>query len=139
MTAIETVKTLSDKDFLTQLENKTLDSSYFNHIGHLRLTWLYLMNHDVETTVQLTSSTIRNYAESLGASTKFHITITDAIIRVMAKRVEAMEIKSWQSFLEQNTDLVEDAISVLTQHYSKDLLFSEEARVALVSPDIKAL
>ena len=130
---------LSDKTFLTQFQNQTLSPVHFNHIGHLRLAWLYLTHHDVETAVQRVSAGIKAYAESLGATTKFHTTITDSIVRIMAKRVEQMEQKEWQLFLEHNKDLVDNSVSVLLQFYSKDLLFSETARTSLMQPDIKPI
>lgn len=130
---------LSNGEFLRQFRNKTLNPVHFNHVGHLRLSWIYLTHHDLETAVQGVCSGIKGYAESLGADTKFHITITDSLVRIMAKRLEAMTQKDWQSFLAQNKDIIDDAISVLLQYFSKDLLFSESARTALVVPDIQPI
>ena len=130
---------LSDQAFLAQFESQTLAPIHFKHVGHLRLAWLYLSRNDVETAVQLVCSGIRAYAESLGASTKFHLTITDTLVRIVAKRINNMQEKVWELFLNENRDLVEDAISVLLQYFSKDLLFSETARISLVQPDLRPL
>lgn len=132
-------ESLSDREFLHQFKNKTLNPIHFNHVGHLRIAWIYLMHHDLETSVEGVCSGIKGYAESLGANTKFHITITDSLVRIMARRLDAMVQKDWQSFLDQNSDMVNDAISILLQHFSKDLLFSESARTMLVEPDIKPI
>ena len=130
-------ETLSDQAFLMQFENQTLNPEHFKHVGHLRLTWLYLAKHDVETSVKLVSSGIKAYAESLGASTKFHVTITDAMVRIMARRVEQMKEKDWSQFLDENADLLNNATSVLTQYFSEDLLFNEAARTRLIQPDLQ--
>ena len=130
---------LSDESFLTQFENQTLNPIHFKHIDHLRLTWLYLRGHDVEKAAELVGSGVKAYATSLGADTKFHVTITDALVRIMAQRVAQLEKREWQLFLEQNSDLVDDALSVLAQHFTEDLLFSEAARTSLVQPDLKPL
>ena len=130
---------LSNRDFLTQFTNKTLNPVHFNHVGHLRLAWIYLMHHDLDTSVQGVCSGIKAYAESLGARDKFHLTITDSLVRIMAKRLDTMANKDWQSFLEQNKDMVDNAIAVLLQYFSRDLLFSESARTALVAPDIRPI
>lgn len=130
---------LSDQAFLTQFESQTLAPIHFKHVGHLRLAWLYLGRNDVDTAVQLVCSGIQAYAESLGASTKFHKTITVTLVRIVAKRINRMQEKAWKLFLDENRDLVEDAISVLLQYFSKDVLFSETARISLVQPDIKPL
>ena len=126
---------LNDEDFLAQFEDQTLASKHFKHLGHLRLTWLYLLEHDVETSIALVNSGIQAYAKSVGAETKFHVTLTDAMVRIVAKRMAKMDQKDWQMFLKENYDLVDDAISVLSQHFSQELLFSETARVSLVPPD----
>ena len=84
-------------------------------------------------------SGIKDFGESLGANTKFHLTITDSLVRIMAKRLDEMDQKGWQSFLDQNKDMVDDAIGVLLQYFSRDLLFSESARTTLVSPDLQPI
>lgn len=130
---------LDDQTFMVQFENLSLDPAHFSHQGHLRIAWLYLQEHDLDTAVQLVCSGIKAYAESLGESRKFNVTITDALVRLMAQRMEAMEEKEWPCFLQQNPDLGEDSLSVLLQYYSEDLLFSETARTSLVEPDIRAI
>jgi hypothetical protein len=133
------IKQLNDTEFFFQFENQTLDMRHFNHMGHLRLAWLYLSRYDVDTAVKLVCSSIQAYATRLGASRKFHLTITNALVRIMAKRRDNMQKKEWELFLLENQDLVNDAISVLDQHFSKGLLFSEQARTTLVQPDKKPL
>ncbi|MEM7119134.1 MAG: hypothetical protein AAF614_42345 [Chloroflexota bacterium] len=130
---------LSNGEFLHQFKNKTLNPIHFNHVGHLRLSWIYLTHHDIETAVSGVCSGIKGYAGSLGANTKFHLTITDSLVRIMAKRLDGMTQKDWQSFLDQNRDMVDDAISVLLQYFSKALLFSEAARTSLAAPDIQPI
>ena len=133
------VEPLSNGEFLTQFQNKTLKPVHFNHVGHLRLAWIYLNHHDLEISVEGVCTGIKAFAESLGADTKFHLTITDSLVRIMANRLGGMEQKEWPLFLDQNKDLVDDAIGVLLQYFSRDLLFSESARIALVQPDIQSI
>ena len=130
-------ESLSDADFLSQFESQTLDKMYFNHLGHLRLAWLYLQAHDTDTAVQQVCLGIQAYATSLGATDKFHVTLTNAIVRIMAQRINGLTNQTWSAFLTENTDLVEDAQAVLTQYFSSGRLFSEEARLNLLLPDIK--
>jgi hypothetical protein len=130
---------LSDKTFLTQFESKTLDPVHFSHLGHIRLAWLYLNRMPLDTALEKVCSGINSYAISLGANSKFHLTITDALVRIIAKRINASDDKSWSFFLEQNNDLISDAQSILAQHFSEKLLFSEVARSTLVEPDLKSL
>ncbi len=131
------IQTIDNQVFLSQFEDLSLDKAYFNHRGHLRLAWLYLQQNELELAIHKVCTGIQAYAESLGAKDKFNLTITDATVRIMARRIESMPDKSWRLFLACNTDLVNDALSVLTQYFSKHRLLSEEARVKLIKPDLK--
>ena len=131
------IKTINDADFLKQFENTTLKPGYFNHIGHLRIAWLYLNTKNLEEAISATCSGIQAYATSHNEPKKFHKTITSALVIIMSQRISTMQEKNWQLFLQQNEDLVDDAISVLNKYYSNDNLFSEEARIDFVKPDIK--
>ena len=126
---------LSDLSFVQQFEALTLDPHYFNHLGHLRLAWLYLERYPLDTAIDRTCTGIKAYAESLGAHDKFNYTITDAIVRIIARRRGSMANPGWADFLSHNKDLIEDALSVLDRHYSRDILFGEQARRGLVLPD----
>lgn len=130
-------KELSDNTFIEQFENQTLPPQHFDHLGHLRIAWLYLNRYSLEQAISRVCGGIKTYAESLGASTKFHFTITDAIVRIMAVRMKPHQDRS--AFLAANADLVDSAVTVLHQYYSKELLFSEQARQRVMAPDLKAI
>lgn len=44
-----TTKPLSNREFLAQFKDKTLNPVHFKHVGHLRLAWIYLNHYDLET------------------------------------------------------------------------------------------
>ena len=130
---------LTDNEFLSQFESLTLDPQYFNHIGHLRLAWLYVNEHSLENAIELTSEGIKAYAQSLGATDKYHATITHALVRIVAQRQTANRCHSWQQFNELNHDLVTDALGQLKRYYSDTVLFSDEAKQTVKDADIKSL
>ncbi|MCV2884023.1 hypothetical protein OE749_04885 [Aestuariibacter sp. AA17] len=132
-----THQTISDKDFQNQFEKLTLDHQYFDHLGHLRIAWLYLMQSDLEQAVDSTCNGIRSYAESLGAKDKFNFTISYALVMIISNRMNAEKQSNWQNFLNKNRDLADDALGILCKHYNKSTLFSEDARKQLILPDIK--
>jgi len=133
------LKQITDAEFVEQFEKQNLPPEYFDHIGHIRLARLYLLSYDLETAISRISQGIQDYAESLGATNKFHLTITDSIMRIIANRLALTESDEWHVFLKNNADIVEDSLSVLCQYFSKDKLMSERARTSLLSPDIKAI
>jgi len=130
---------LDDESFLEQFENQTLDPSLFNRLGHLRLAWLYLHRYRLEKALALTCTGIKRYAEHHGAYDKFHLTISDALVRILDKRISRSRHSDWRRFLSENSDLLDDAIAVLNKHFSKPLLASDKAKHSLVAPDRKPL
>ena len=127
---------LSDSTFITQFENLSLNPENFNHIGHLRLCWLYLNQYELESAIEKTCTGIQLYATSLGAKEKFHRTITEFLVRMINDRNQMDPCSSFDVFLDKNEDLVTDALSLLEQYYSNDLLDSPAARISYLKPDL---
>lgn len=128
---------ISDSEFLNQFEALTLDPKYFSHNGHLRLAWLYLNSSDLNEAIDKVTTGISNYANSLGATDKFQHTLTEAIVRIMAMRIEKHPTNSFASFLQANPDLVKDIWGVVGTYYSSETLNSEQAKKQFVEPDLK--
>ena len=125
----------SDEEFLRQFERLELDPDLFDHRGHLRLAWLYLQRLPLDEAIERTTRGIRAYANSLGAPGKFRHTMTEAIVRIMAKRVETGRAETLEEFLADNPELLTDLPRVLARHYSPGRLDSEAARHRFLSPD----
>lgn len=130
---------LTNDEFVKQFESQTLNPVYFDHQGHIRIACIYLNMYDFDTANNKTCCGIKAYAESLGATDKFNLTITDAIVKIMAKRMKSASDNTWQVFIKNNPDIVHDTLGLLSQYFSKELMFSEQARKFLVKPDLKAL
>lgn len=133
------ITALNDQAFIEQFEALTLPATEFSHLGHLRIAWLYLRQYPQTLAIEKTCSGIKTYAESLGAKDKFHLTLTDALVRIMAIRMKEQTGEDWQAFTDENPDLVSDALAVLAQYYSQAQLWSERARTRLVAPDLKPI
>ena len=131
-----TLPPLSDDDFLKQFEDHSLPPEYFSHLGHLRLAWLYVTKHDLDTAISKTCDGIKSYAESLGAHDKFNYTMTHAFVKIMHQRMLDQGDHGWSEFLNRNQDLVNTAVEVLLQYFREETLFSENARKQLVSADL---
>ena len=129
------IEPITNKEFVQRFENQTLAPEYFDHLGHIRLARLYLLEYELDQAISQISQGIQDYARSLGAADKFHLTITDAIMRIINKRLAGNETDDWESFLDKNSDIVEDSLSVLYQYYSEDVLMSDKAKRTLVLPD----
>ena len=131
--------TLTDAEFIAQFENLSLDPSHFNHLGHIRLAYLYLDSLVFLEALVKVNQGIVAYATSLGHADKFHHTITDAIVRIIARRMDDKVSANWQEFVQQNGDLVADAYGVILQYYSQEALASTTAHDQVVAPDLQSI
>lgn len=109
----------------------------FGHRQHVELTWRYLQEHDPDTTRVLVADAIREVAVAHGAPEKFHATITGAWVRCVAVHRERWPADTFDEFIELNVDLLDSKL--LEQHFTRDLLFIDAARTAVVEPDIRPL
>ena len=129
---------LSDQQFLQQLQNTTLPPEMFNHYGHLRLAWLMLQQYPLEQAINHTCNTINAYATALGATDKFHYTLTAAIVRIMAQRKASHNQESLDEFLTEHPELENNLMGLVLQHYQPQTLNSPYARQHWQQPGIRS-
>lgn len=125
---------LKDADFLAAVEAATYPGEAFGHRAHVRLAWLCLREHGFESGLERVRGLIQRYATALGATGKYHETLT----RAWAERVQvgldaAPGLTSFDAFLEARPELGDSRL--LERHYRKETLDSPEARVGWVPPD----
>ena len=126
---------LSDQQFLREFEQTCLDPANFNHLGHIRIAWLYLNQYPTQLATDKIANGIKRYAASLGAPDKFHMTMTGALARIIAKRLELHPDSDWHQFVQINQDLIRDAKRLVSHYYSQSLIESELARTEFLKPD----
>ena len=119
---------MTDDQFLSELGDCSLDPADFDHLGHVRLAWICLQRHPRAEAIDLACATIATYATHLGAPDKFHRTISEALMRLLADAGAADPKLSWPDFKMANEDLISQARIRLSDHYSAALLDSPEAR-----------
>ena len=130
---------IDDATFLAQFRDQTLAAEHFDHRGHLRIAWLYLNRYPVREASDQVCAGIRSLAIMLGAREKFHHTISEALVRIMAGRMAGGERSDFTAFLTANADLLSDARGLLAHHYSDECLNSVAARCCWVEPDLAPL
>lgn len=126
---------LSDRQFIQEFEQLCLDPVYFNHIGHVRIAWLYLEQYQTHLAIEKIASGIKQYATALAAPEKFHMTMTKALVYIIANRRQQSPNRSWQEFIQKNQDLISNAKELVSEYYSKQVIDSELARTQFVPPD----
>lgn len=131
--------TLSDDQFLAAFLDSSMPAAGFNHLGHLRAAWLLLQRLPLEEAVTETCDGIARLATRLGAPGKYHRTLSEALVRLMAQGGGADRSLGWEAFLAANPALARDARGLLAQYYSDDTLNSDAARQRFLPPDRQAL
>ena len=126
----------SDDEFLDAFLTCRVPASSFDHRGHLRVAWILLQKLPLEAAVTETCDGIQRLATHLGAPGKYHRTLTEALVRVMATLGAQDRSLSFEAFLLANPALVDDARGLIGRHYSAALLGTPEARTTFVAPDL---
>ncbi|WP_257462555.1 hypothetical protein [Archangium lipolyticum] len=131
-------RTAADDEFLAEVEATTWPGEHFGHREHLRLGWLYLRGCGPEEGYARIRSTIQRYAQALGASGKYHETVTRAwSAHVYSALKETPGLEPFEAFLKAHPELLNGRL--LERHYRKETLEADAARREWVAPDVSPL
>jgi hypothetical protein len=126
-----------ESDELTAaLENCSLAPSDFSHARHLQLAWYYLCTLPPDQAEQRFVANLRRYVAHVGAEGKFHLTMTVALVRLIAACGPRLD-QNWEDFRTQHPELLSHWRRLLDRHYSSEQL--ERGRLVLVEPDREPL
>jgi len=125
---------VDESTYLKQFERLELGPESFDHEGHLYMAWLHLKHYGLEEANERVCTGIRKLANHFGVPEKFNHTLSEALMRIMAGRMQNSE-EGFEDFLRANPDLKDDCRGVLAKHYSDEYLTSAQARAGWVEPD----
>ncbi len=124
---------LSDEQFLSSLDSKSLTPSRFRHGDHLRFAWLLVHRLPLERAESLVRSTIRAFAERQGAGSRYHETVTLGWVKLIATHQE----NTFEEFLSVNEHRL--TRELLHRFWTPELLWNEKARREWIAPDREPL
>jgi hypothetical protein len=124
---------MTDADFVAAFEACTLPGSEFTHRQHVRLAWIYLSEEPLLPALARFIDSLKRYAGSLGATTKYHETITYAFLFLIHERMARQPAATFDEFADANPDLFE---AILKRYYRPETLASDLARTVFVMPDL---
>lgn len=130
-----TVDDLSDEEFRGRFESGSLPAASFGHRQHVRMGWLFVRSDGMPEALSTFPNALRRFAESHGATTLYHATITWAFLLLIHERQQRAPATTWQAFAEANPDLQTWKPSVLDRFYRADTLQSALAKGTFVMPD----
>jgi len=130
---------VEDREFQAQFEACTSPPGDFDHQSHVRLAYVYLSDHDVDAASERMKSSLLRFLNHLGGDpVKYHETLTRAWILAVRHFMEKIEASdSARSFMRADPRVLDGEI--MLTHYSADLLFSDEARLRFVEPNVSPI
>jgi len=109
----------ADRVFIDAFERGAIPPSAFHHADHVRLALAYLMDSaSAAEAADRMAAALRAFARGAGQEAKYHHTLTVAWVHIVAR------------LLDKELPLA---------HYSRERLFSDEARRRWVEPDLRPL
>ena len=127
---------MTDVELTRALERGDLATEDFHHASHLHVAWVYLdESSSVQQAADKMRDTLRRFAAAAGKPEKYHETITLFWVHLLAYAASSGE--SLEEILHANSQLLEKNFPLT--YYSSERLFSDEARISWVEPDLKPL
>lgn len=123
---------MTEMELRTAFEALTLPAGQLSHREHVRLAWSYLCELPLLDVLRVFPENLRRYAESIGAATIYHETVTWAFLMLIDERIEHDERETWDSFIGRNPDLLSK--DLLERYYNADTLASDRARRRFLFP-----
>ncbi|HEX6547365.1 MAG TPA: hypothetical protein VF134_01320 [Candidatus Dormibacteraeota bacterium] len=129
---------MTDDEFLRAFFACALKNSEFRHRDHLRLAWLVITRHGLGTAMDVIPRGIQRFAQSRGHAALYHQTMTVFWLRLVAHAVDNQpQIDRFEDFLEAYPLLLDPGLPY--KHWSRQAMFSDEARTGWKEPDLAAL
>ena len=129
---------MTDEAFARAFENGFVSPEEFDHVAHVRVAWVYL--HETasgEAALSRMRDGIRRFAAAARLPQKYHETITVLWMRLLADVKARGASGQLSDVLRAYPALADTALPL--QYYSRERLFSDEARGAWVEPDRQPL
>ena len=127
-----------DRAFRTAFEACTVAPGAFNHEAHLRLAYVYLVEHGPEGAHErMRQALLAFLSHHQIPAAKFHETLTRAWVLAVSHFMSRSASSSFAEFARKSQPLF-DSKAMLT-HYSAETLFSAEARASYLEPDLEPI
>jgi hypothetical protein len=122
-------------ELVQSFESCELPGVRWTHRAHLAVAAAYLRRYPLPEATDRARTHIRRYNESRGNHTGYHETIT-----VLFMRLVAVELNGATDLAKLVNRLADrHRVDWLLGYYSKDRLWSDEARATFVDPDLRPL
>jgi protein O-GlcNAc transferase len=123
--------------------DRSLPKAHWTHEAHLRVGLWHALHHPDETALTLVRDRIRAYNEATGvantATSGYHETITCFYMKLIRGFLNSVDSRIPVDLLAARLIAEWGAHDLPMRHYSRDRLFSPQARFTWVPPDLQPL
>lgn len=128
-----------DHEFMQRFESSLFPVDKFDHRAHVPLAFVYPCNFDATSAYQKMRNALFGFmSHHVVDPSKYHETITKAwVLAVQHFMQQTPATYSASEFISANPMLLDTEI--MMSHYTKDVLFSDEARTSFVEPNIEPI
>jgi hypothetical protein len=128
----------ADARFVQAFFDGTLPPAQFHHRDHVRLAWYVTRHHDLASATHMITTGIRAFASGHGHPQKYHETLTQFWIRIVAHcSASQPQVADFAAFLTQFPFLLDKDLPY--RHWQRETLAQPQARAQWVEPDLLAL
>ena len=129
---------MNDAELTRALERGEVANENFHHSSHLHVAWTYVSeSSSVEEAAAKMRDTLRKFAASAGKPKKYHETITLFWVHLLAVIRASRPENNLEQIVHANPRLLEKNFPLA--YYSRERLFSDQARTSWLNPDLKPL
>ncbi len=125
-------------ELVRRLGDLTLPNQLFRHRDHLRFAHHCLRRDGWPFALDAVSEAIARFARHHGQAQRFHVTMTECWVRLVAGALagEPREC-SFEQLAARHSELLDTSLPL--RYYSRERLFSDAARARWVEPDLGEL
>jgi hypothetical protein len=129
---------MTDVELTRALERGGIANENFHHVSHLHVAWVYLAeSSSVQQAANKMHRTLRRFVAAAGKPQKYHETITLFWVHLLSRAYAASGGERLEEIVRANPQMLEKNFPLA--YYSAERLFSDEARISWVEPDLKPL
>ena len=125
---------MTDQEFIGRFERLEIPGTDFRHADHVRAAWICLRNGGLAEGAARFVAAFRRYVEHLGATGKYHETITWAYLVLINERIARAQGGTWEAFVRNNPDLLDPSMAIVRAKYGDELVNLSWAREVFILP-----
>lgn len=127
---------LTDSEFRKQFSECTFHPDLFSHEAHLRIAWILINELGIKEAVNEIRKQLQNFAKHHNGMDKYHDTVTIAAVKIMSHYMNLSATTNFESYIEENSELITNFKGLLESHYSFNVFVSEKAKKTYIEPDL---